>query len=97
MNASHDNNGAVSNPSPSPPGTTFDYHVTVEWAGNIERRTMNRIGEICDLVAGKLADMGVVDVEEPPEPNIARITIERIGTESIHKLPSSEPPTASVQ
>lgn len=83
------NNGTA---SPSPPGTTFDYHVTVEWAGNIERHTLNRIGEICDVVAGTLADMGVIDGEEPPDPNIARITIERAGAPSIHDLPKTELP-----
>ncbi len=63
------------------PGETFDYKVLFEWGGTIELRHMNRIGTIADFVIEKLANIGVVDVEERPEPDIARLTIERVTPE----------------
>ncbi len=43
---------------------------------------MNRIAPIADYVVEKLASIGVVDVDEGrPEPDIARITIERVTAE----------------
>jgi hypothetical protein len=64
------------------PGETFDYKVLFEWGGNVELRHMNRIAPIADFVIEKLANIGVVDVEERPEPDIARITIERVTAET---------------
>ncbi len=60
------------------PSSTFEYEVRLEWGPRTERHHMNRIAEIAEFVGVQLADIGVTDAHERPEPNIARITIERI-------------------
>ncbi len=64
--------------APRDPGSTFEYDVRLEWGPRTESHRMNRIAEIADFVVAQLADIGVTDAHERPEPNIARITIERI-------------------
>ncbi len=65
------------------PGETFDYKVLFEWGGNVELHRMNRIGPTADFVVEKLANIGIVDIDEGrPEPDIARITIERVAAEA---------------
>ncbi len=65
------------------PGETFDYEVRFEWGPYTECRRMNRIEPIADYVVEKLANIGVVDVdEERPEPDVARIAIERVAAET---------------
>ena len=60
------------------PGGTFEYEVRLEWGPRSECRRMHRIAEIADFVVAQLADIGVTDARERPDPDIARITIERI-------------------
>ena len=76
-------NGHSSHPPLPEPGTTFEYKVLLEWGPTVEERRMNRIVDIRDFVTVKLAEIGVVDTEEPCEPNVARITIERVAKAEI--------------
>ncbi len=59
------------------PGGTFEYEVRLEWGPRTECRHMRRIAEIADFVAARLADIDLTDAHERPDPDIARITIER--------------------
>lgn len=73
-----DRDGPSSNAPPKDPRATFKYRVTLEWGPAVQCHQMNQIADIVAFVTNKLAAIHIEDAQERPEPDVARITIDRI-------------------
>lgn len=84
-------NGDSSKDLPKDPRDTFKYRVSLEWGPAVECHEMNQIADISDFVVDKLAEIHFEDAQERPEPDIARITIDRIDAGPTKEGPAVSP------